>query len=118
MCLFQPGQFVTNGCGTEVHSIFAHQSIGCNWCSAVNIFFNERTQYLLFALAQWYHLLIHPQNTKLDLMILRLSMMIASSLHLRLQIQNSTVNVGLSRGFCSPISLFELRRMSPSLYLL
>jgi hypothetical protein len=31
----------------------------------VNIFFNERTQYLLFALAQWYHLLIHPQNIKL-----------------------------------------------------
>src|SRR5216683_6898989 len=98
MCLFQSSQFVTNGCGTEIHRIFAHQSFGCNWCCAVNIFFNERTQYLLFALAQWYHLLLHPQNTKLVLMILRLSMMIASSLKWRLQIQNSTVNVGLSRG--------------------
>src|SRR6266480_843158 len=67
----------------------------------MNVFFNERTQYLLFALAQWYHLLIHPQNMKLVLMILRLSMMIASSLKWRLQIQNSTVNVGLSRGFFS-----------------
>src|SRR5947207_10855288 len=76
----------------------------------MNVFFNERTQYLLFALAQWYHLLIHPQNTKLVLMILHLSMMIASSLHLRLQIQNSTVNVGLSRGFYSSTGLFKSQK--------
>src|SRR5436305_7209443 len=99
MCLFQSSQFVTNRCGTEVHSIFAHESFGCNGRCAMNIFFNKRTQYLLLALAQWYHLLIHLQNMKLLFMILHLSMMIASSLKWRLQIQNSTGNLGLSSGF-------------------
>src|SRR5215469_10578051 len=105
MCFLQSGQFVTNCRRAKAHCIFAHKCFGSDWCCAVNILFNERTQYLLLALAQWYHLLIHLQNTKLHLMILRLSMMIASSLHLRLQIQNSTVEVRLSRAFNIPICL-------------
>src|SRR5579885_1918474 len=85
MRLFKSGQFMTNGSGTVVQPIFAHQGLGCHRCRALNVLLDKRPQDILFALAQWYHLLIHPRNDYrccLRAMILRLSTLIASSLML------------------------------------